>query len=121
MVRLAAIVFGIAFIFAGVAGFMPQFVQNGLLFGLFQVDSMHNTVHLLSGVIAIMAATKYRYSKLYFELFGIFYAIVAILGFILNGDFGFMMMQFNTADNFLHTGIAIVSLYIGFATQSSSM
>jgi len=114
MIRLIAVLFGVGFIFAGVAGFFPSFMPNGLLFGLFEVDSMHNIVHIASGVIAIMAATSHKYSRLYFQIFGIVYAIVAILGFVLNGDLSFMMMHVNMADNFLHLGIAIVALYMGF-------
>ena len=67
MIRILAVLFGIAFIFGGVAGFMPAFMTNGALFGIFEVDSMHNIVHIASGVIAIMCATSYKYSKLYFN------------------------------------------------------
>lgn len=119
MIRIIAVLFGIGFIFAGVAGFFPSFMPNGLLFGLFEVDLMHNIVHIVSGVIAIMAATSHRYSRLYFQVFGIIYAIVAILGFFLKGDLSFMMMHVNMADNFLHVGIAIVALYIGFFFRRS--
>ncbi len=35
MLRMIAVLFGIALIFAGVAGFLPAFTPGGLLFGLF--------------------------------------------------------------------------------------
>lgn len=118
MLRIAALLAGVAFIFAGVAGFMPQFTSDGLLFGIFQVNEMHNLVHIVSGAIALFVALKATYSKLFFEIFGIIYAIVALLGFILNGDLSFIMMTFNLADNILHTGIAVVFLYLGFMTST---
>jgi hypothetical protein len=112
MVRLLAVLFGIAFIFGGVAGFMPAFTTNGALLGIFQVDSMHNIIHIVSGVIAIMAATSYKSAKLYFLIFGAIYTVIAIVGFARGGDL--FMMQVNTADNFLHLGIGVLSLLIGF-------
>lgn len=112
MLRMIAILFGIGFIFAGVAGFLPNFTPNGFLFGVFAIGLMHNIVYLVSGVIAIMAATSYKYAKLYFRVFGIIYAIVAILGFIRGGDL--YIMQMNMADNFLHLIISIIALYLGF-------
>ncbi len=120
MIRLMAIIFGIAFIFGGVAGFLPGFMNEGLLLGYFEVNSMHNIVHIVSGVIAIMAATRYRYAKLYFQIIGIVYAFVAILGFVLKGDLSFMMMHVNMADNFLHVIIAVVAIYLGFFTARRS-
>lgn len=117
MVRILAVLMGIAFIFAGVAGYgvMPQFVENGLLFGYFEVDTMHNLVHIATGVIAIMCATSFRLSKLFFILFGLIYAAVAGLGFWRQGDL--YMMHVNMADNYLHAGIAVVSLLIGFSAK----
>ena len=114
MLRFFAVLFGIIFIFIGVAGFLPSFNPNGLLFGYFEVNFIHNMVHLASGVVAIMAATSFRTSVLYFQIFGVIYGLVAILGFALHGDLSFMMMHVNTADNILHVLISLVSLYLGF-------
>lgn len=114
LVRIMAILFGIGFIFAGVAGFLPSFTPDGLLFGIFMVDTMHNVVHLVSGVVAIMAATRFNYSVLFFKVFAILYGIVTVLGFWLQGDLGFIMIHMNTADNFLHLGITLVALYVGY-------
>jgi len=111
MVRLIAVLFGIGFIFVGVAGFLPTFSKEGLLFGIFEVDSLHNIVHLVSGVIAIMAATSYRFTKIYFTVFGLIYTIVAIVGFWRNGDL--FVMHVNMADNILHIVIGVISLYLG--------
>jgi hypothetical protein len=118
MVRILAILFGIAFIFGGVAGYgvMPQFVENGLLFGYFEVDTIHNLVHIVTGVLAIMAATSYRLSKLFFILFGLIYAAAAVLGFWHQGDL--YIMHADMADNYLHAGVAIIALLIGFSAKS---
>lgn len=117
MVRMLAILFGIGFIFIGVAGygFMPQFVEHGLLLGFFEVSAMHNIFHIVTGVIAIMSATSYKASKLFFIIFGLIYAIVAGIGFWRGGDI--YIMHVNMPDNFLHAAIAIISLLIGFSAK----
>ncbi len=112
MIRFIAVLFGIAFIFAGAAGFMHQFMTNGLLFGMFDANSMHNIAYIVSGVIAIMAATNYRLTRLYFQIFGIIYVLVAIIGFARGGDL--FIMHVHMADNFLHLGIGVVALLLGF-------
>lgn len=117
MIRFVAVLFGIALIFAGVAGFMPVFNINGALFGIFMVSDMHNIVHIVSGVIAIMAATSHKATKLYFLIFGLVYTLVAIIGFFNSGDL--FIMHVNMADNFLHLGIGVVSLLLASCGKSS--
>lgn len=118
MLRLFAILFGIALIFVGVAGFLPQFMTDGLLFGYFEVDSMHNLVHLVTGVLAIMAAGKASLASTFFKLFGLIYAAIAVAGFWYQGDF--VMMHMNQADHILHAVIAVVALYFGFFVKRPS-
>lgn len=113
MSRLLAVLFGIAFIFAGVAGFMPAFTNNGALLGIFEINSMHNIAHIVSGVIAIMAATSYKYSKLFFKIFGLLYTLLAIVGFVRSGDL--YLMHVNFADNLLHLVVGIVAILLGFS------
>ena len=112
--RFVAVLFGIAFIFAGVAGFLPQFNPNGLLFGYFLVDPVHNAVHIASGVIAIMAATRISLTIWYFRIFGFAYLLTAIAGFWRNGDL--FIMHVNMADNILHIVIGLLALFFGLRT-----
>lgn len=114
LLRILAILFGIGFIFAGVAGFLPEFMPNGLLLGMFAVDTMQNLFHIITGVLAIMAAISYRYARLFFQVFGIVYALMTIVGFFWKGDLGFMMMPLNLADNIFHLIVTLVALYLGF-------
>jgi len=111
MLRLIAILLGIVFIFAGVAGFLPTFTTNGYVFGFFQVDTVHNIVSIVSGVLAIMASTNLKYTKLYFLVIGVVYLILAIAGFWHHGDL--YIMHMNMSDNILNLAIGIVTLYIG--------
>ena len=114
-------IFGIVLLAVGILGFVPGITSaDGMLLGIFQVDAMHNIVHLLTGLIAIGAAMGTgMYASLYFKVFGVVYALVAILGFVMGGSVLGMMM--NMADNLLHVLIAAFALYVGFGMKESAM
>ena len=113
--RKIALVIGIAFVAVGALGFVPAVTPDGLLFKLFEVDKIHNSVHLVTGFIALIAASREAYAKIYFQVFGVVYAAVAVAGFARTGDLWWMHV--NHADNFLHLGIAVVALYFGFVAK----
>jgi hypothetical protein len=115
MLRIITILFGVIFIFAGSAGYLPSLTKDGLLLGLFAVDSMHNLVHIVSGVVAIMAATSYGLTVLYLRIFGLLYTAVGLWGFYTNGDLYFM--QVNMPDNILHIVLGVVIAYLGFSAS----
>jgi uncharacterized protein DUF4383 len=86
MLKIAATIFGAAFLIAGLLGFVPATAPNGMLLGLLHVNHAHNVVHLITGVVALLAAySGARASQLFFQIFGVIYALVAVLGF-LAGD-----------------------------------
>lgn len=112
-------VFGYVFVAVGVLGFVPGVTTaDGQLLGIFQVDTMHNIVHLLSGVLALVAASGAgTNARLYFQVFGVVYALVTVLGFLSGSVLG---MVTNGADNVLHLVIAAVALYVGFGKKESA-
>ena len=115
MLKTVATIFGIVFLIIGVLGFIPAAAPNGMLLGIFHVNDLHNVVHLLTGAIALIAGwTGTHASRLYFQVFGIVYAIVAILGFFQGRSAVLGVLANNIADAWLHTVIALVALYFGF-------
>lgn len=118
MQKTMATIFGIVFLIVGILGFVPGITANGHLLGIFHVNTAHNIVHILSGVAALIAAGMgIRAAQNYFRIFGIVYALVAVLGFF-SGDAPVLgIVANNTADNWLHVGIAAVSLALGFAPE----
>lgn len=118
-VKTLANVFGVVLLLIGVLGFVPGLVMDGKLLGIFEVNALHNVVHLLSGAVALIAGmTSIDYSKLYFKVFGVVYALVTVLGFLTgNGLLG--LLPVNMADNVLHLVIAASSLYLGFGMSNS--
>jgi hypothetical protein len=115
----------IAWIFAGVfsligiLGFVPGITTDGYLLGIFEVDTLHNIIHLLSGIAAAFAAyTSMNASKIFFKTFGIIYGIVTIVG-LIQGDTVLGLIGVNMADNLLHLIITASSLYLGFGNMKA--
>lgn len=103
-------VLGVVFVLVGLVGFF-----NHPVFGLFEVDTMHNIVHLLSGILAVIVASKGEGpSRRFAKVFGAAYLVVAIIGFI-QGNTVLGIISINAADNYLHTLLAIILLAVGFA------
>ena len=106
-------VFGWVFLLIGILGFIPGITTGGHLLGIFEVDVMHNIVHLLTGIIALSMAKGS--AKTFFKVFGVIYAVVAILG-LIGASPVLGLIHVNGADNVLHILIALIALYYGFAS-----
>ena len=124
MLKKAALIAGVIFVVIGIGGFIPALTTKDsmdmtLLLGVFMVGALHNVIHLASGVAALVSAKSEMYAMWYFRVFGIVYGLVTLLGFI-QGDNVLGILDVNTADNFLHLGITLVSLYLGFGVAARS-
>jgi hypothetical protein len=113
-----ATVFGVVLLLVGILGFIPGITTDDgtMLLGIFHVNALHNIIHLLSGAIALWAGMQSTaYAKTYFKVFGVIYALVAILGFVQGDSDLIGIIANNMADTWLHVVIAVVALYFGFA------
>ncbi len=108
-----AVVFGIVFLAIGILGFVPGVTtSDGLLLGIFQVSPLHNAIHILSGIAALLGAKSDQYAKMYFLVFGTVYALVAIVG-LVQGNTVLGLIDVNPADNILHVVLAVAILGAG--------
>ncbi len=115
MIRTAAKVFGAVFVLIGVLGFVPALTPDGNLLGLFHVNTLHNIIHLVSGFVALAAGyASVRNSRLYFQVFGVVYALVALLGLVYGENDILGLVSNNMADTLLHIVIAVAALTLGF-------
>ena len=121
MVKSAAILFGIVFFLIGILGFVPAVTpSNGMLLGIFHVNTAHNIVHLASGIVFLLCGMAGAgLSQTFFRIFGIIYALVAILGFFYGDDALLGIVANNTADTWLHVGLAAVMLFLGFGASAT--
>ncbi len=109
-------VLGAVLLLVGILGFVPALAPGGKLLGIFAVDAIHNVIHLLSGVVGLIAgsAAAGRYARAYAGIFGAVYALVTVVGFV-QGTTVLGLISVNLADNLLHTAIALASLAVFFA------
>lgn len=114
-IKTVAVIFGLVVLVAGILGFIPGLTVGNRLLGIFEIDGIHNWIHILTGIIGLIAAIQENYARLYFKVVGIIYAILTIFGFLFAGNL--LITHVNTADNLLHLVIAIVTLYFGFVYQ----
>lgn len=105
--------FGIAFLGAGILGFFPNPLVSPD--GLFEVNAMHNLVHILTaGVFITGALVSEKAARVTVQSVGIAYVGVTILGFLTKGHLLLGLVHINEADKWLHTGLALVILAAGF-------
>lgn len=120
MLKNMAMLFGWVLLIVGVLGFVPGITTDGSLLGIFSVNPIHNIVHIVSGLAALYLASKGEEgAQTYFKVFGVIYALVAILGiFAGSGETSLLgLVANNGADTWLHVVIAVVALYLGFGTK----
>lgn len=118
MHQTAARIFGLFFIIAGVAGFIEPLAPEGMLFGLFMVGPVHNVIHLLSGVAAMVCAMAGAgASRRYLQIFGVIYGLVALLGFVYGNEALLGLVEHNMHDIWLHIVIAGAALILGFGVK----
>ena len=100
------IVFGSTFILVGLLGFIPNPLVSAN--GIFEVNAMHNLVHLLTGAAFLFGGmvldgkadvTLRTVTAAYFG--------VALLGFLTSGNTLLGMVHINEADRWLHLGLAL--------------
>src|SRR6266542_452310 len=119
MIRTAALLFGIVFLLIGILGFVRAVTpDNGMRRGMFHVNPPHNLVHLASGVVFLLCGMAgVGRSRTFFHIFGIIYAVVAVLGFYYGDNALLGIISNNTADTYLHVVLAVVMLFLGFGAS----
>ncbi|MEA2451768.1 MAG: hypothetical protein QOG04_478 [Actinomycetota bacterium] len=108
-----ALAFGVVFLLVGILGFILAPDEGDKLFGVFQVNLLHNIIHLAVGALFLVGSGTHVRAKQVNLLVGIVYGLVAILGFanIVVQD----LLDANAADDFLHLATAVLALYFGTA------
>lgn len=116
MLNKLALGAGIVLTLVGILGFVPGITSGGYLLGIFMTGALHNIIHIVTGIAALVAVWGVYSPRLYFQIFGVVYALVTVIGF-LQGDTVLGLIMVNTADNVLHLAIAGVALYAGFGMK----
>ena len=107
------IAFGSTFILVGLLGFIPNPLVSAN--GIFEVNAMHNLVHLLTGAAFLFGGLVLEGKEaLTLKVVTGAYFGVAILGFLTSGNTLLGLVHINEADRWLHLGLAIAMLAAAF-------
>lgn len=118
--RYAALVVGIVLLLFGSLAAFPSLSPDGRFLGVFQVDPLQNLMHLLTGFVALIAGAGSKFgARMSLRVLGIFYAILAVIGFFTAGALLLGVMAHNRADAWLHLGIGLYSLFFGYVWSPS--
>jgi len=124
-VQEIALLFGLAFLATGVAGFIPgitthygdlSFAGHGSgakLFGVFQTSILHNLVHLLFGVAGITLSRTRDTARAFLVGAGVIYLVLFLYGIATSDSSGANFVPVNGSDDILHLGLGGAMLVLG--------
>ena len=134
--RYFALVVGVAFTLAGIAGFLPFFTPHappeaphlivetsyGLLLGLFPVNIIHNLFHFGVGMMGVLAFRSYPSALQFSRFLGVAIGVLTVMGLIPPLSTGFGLWPLYGHDIWLHGLEAVIGVYLGFfASQKNQI
>lgn len=116
-------VLGIILLVVGILGFIPGITPNHMLMGIFMVDSMHNIVHIVSGLLiaAVGFSDNFDLTRKVLLLFAVIYGLVTIIGFIRPDGAPVLGMHMNLADDILHLAITVATLLVALPQRTATL
>lgn len=122
--RLIATVFGAVYLLVGLLGFAVTsgigfFATEGANLIIFEVNPLHNIIHLAIGAALLYAGLKNTaVARTVNATVGAVYLLVGVLGlFLLSSPLNIIAL--NGADNVLHLASAVLLLGIGLSLDRS--
>ena len=124
LLQTFAAIMGLAFLLAGIGGFIPGITSNydelklagtdsnAELLGLFRVSILHNLVHLAFGV-GLLAAARRSWAAAYLIGGGVLYLGVLLYGVLIDHDSDANFLPLNDADNLLHLVLSLAMITLG--------
>jgi hypothetical protein len=131
-----ALAVGITYVVMGVMGSIPALLTQsdtldsavrqldatagfGYLMGLFPVNTAHNILHIVTGLVGIAAAISLDSSRFFSGQVGIYYSALAILGLIPVANTFFGLFPLYGLDVLLHGVTGLLGIYFGFVSTPS--
>jgi Domain of unknown function (DUF4383) len=122
-VQMVALLFGAIYLAAGVLGFLPFLggsytMTNSALLGLFNINLLHNLVHIVIGIAGLAAAATLANSRMYCQVVGVVLLLLGVLGVFVANPLG--LLYIGGLDIALHLVSGAVLAYFGFAATVSA-
>jgi Domain of unknown function (DUF4383) len=124
-VQRAAMLFGIVFLVVGILGFIPGITTDydrlttfddvgAKLLGIFGINILENIAHLLYGVVGLLAASSWAWSRSYFIWGGVVYLALWLYGLVIDERSSANFLGVNMAAHWLHFVLGLVMVALGF-------
>jgi hypothetical protein len=129
-VQTVATLVGAVFLLAGILGFIPGITSNAPgdfaghdsdaeLLGIFKVSILHSLVHVLFGIAGLAMARTWEGARTFLIGGGVIYLALWIYGLLIDQESDANFVPLNTADSWLHFGLGVGMIVLGFLTTRS--
>ena len=115
--QLLALAFGAIYLLVGIVGFFVTGFDDffahdtGETLLFFEINGMHNVVHIVIGVAGLLLARTLAGARTYGWLLAVGYGAAFVYGLIAIGE-PWDFLSINAADNVLHLATVLVGLVI---------
>jgi hypothetical protein len=121
--KTVALVFGAIYLAVGIIGFLPFLggsvtMTNSKLLGLFNINLLHNLVHIVIGIAGLAAAASLANSRRFCQVVGVVLLLLGVLGVFVANPLG--LLYIGGLDIGLHLVSGAVLAYFGFAAPVST-
>src|SRR3989441_6124014 len=94
-VQIAALVFGVIYLAVGILGFLPFLggsftLTNTKLLGLFNINLLHNLVHVVIGIAGLAAVTSIPNARRFCQVVGVILLLLGVLGIFVANPLGLL-------------------------------
>jgi len=122
-VQMVALVFGAIYLAVGILGFLPFLggsitLTNTKLLGLFNINLLHNLVHVVIGIAGLAAVTSIPNARRFCQVVGVVLLLLGVLGVFVANPLG--LLYIGGLDIALHLVTGAVLAYFGFAATVST-
>ena len=110
--RICAFLFGIVFLTLGIVGWTAA---DGYLFGVLKINGWLCALYVMTGLSACIVGFLQRdRALLYFQILGLAYALLAIMGFVYGEQDILGLFASNLPNAWLHVIAATNALILGY-------
>ena len=113
---------GLVLVAAGLIGFLNTPVAGSSANALLQTDTVHNVVHVLTGLLALGIAFGLRGDQQVNAVigFGVLYVIIFVAVLVSPTLFGLFSVSANAPIHVIHAAVAVVTLAVGLMARGGS-
>jgi hypothetical protein len=113
---------GLVLLAAGLVGFLNTPLAGSSANALLATDTVHNVVHLLTGLLALGIAFGLKGETQINAVigFGVLYAVIFVAVLVSPTLFGLFSVAANAPIHVIHAAVALVSLAVGLMARGGS-